>query len=152
MPFLNITIISGSKENRVVYKILGPVVPGQAAPIIILKPDQTKPTSAGGGGATKFAIRASFSPSTSLYNSQQKLVFRDEPIEDENNVESMNKDMEGELKMESIDIKTECLETDTFSSTESSDSKNDGHIVIFKTENHDQINPIKQELEEDPLS
>ena len=64
----------------------------------------------------------------------------------------MNEDIEGELKMESIDIKTECLETDTFSSTESSDSKNDGHIVIFKKENHDQSNLVKQELEEDPLS
>jgi len=141
--------ILGSKENRVVYKILGPVVTGQAAPIIILQP---KAVFERGGGATKFAIRASSSASTSLYNSQQRLYFRDESIEDENNVESMNEDMEGELKMESIDIKTECLETDTFSSTESSDSKNDGHIVIFKKENHDQSNLVKQELEEDPLS
>merc|ERR1712098_469816 len=103
-------------------------------------------------------IRASSPTSIPIYKSQQQMHASDQSVENENNVkirdkiESINGDMDGGLKMESIEIKMECLEPDTFSSTESNDSKNDGHFVLFKMENHDPNNLIKQELEEDPLS
>jgi len=145
--------IPGSKKNRIKYKVLGPVVPGQPPPTITLRPK-----AASEGGAPTSGIRASSPTSVPVYKSQQQMHFRGQSVENENNVkisdkiEFMHEDMEGGLKMESIDIKMECLEPDTFSSTESNDSKNDDHFVLFKTENHDPNNLIKQELEEDPLS
>ena len=145
--------ISGSKKNRIKYKVLGPVVPGQPPPTITLRPK-----AASEGGAPTSGIRASSPTSVPVFKSQQQMHFRVQSVENENNVkisdkiEFMNEDMEGGLKMESIDIKMECPEPDTFSSTESNDSKTDGHFVLFKMENHDPNNLIKKELEEDPLS
>merc|ERR1719378_62717 len=145
--------IPGSKKNRIKYKVLGPVVPGQPPPTITLRPK-----AASDGGAPTSGIRASSPASIPVYKSQQQVHARDQSIENENNVmirdkiEPMNEEMDGGLKMESIDIKMECLEPDTYSSTESNDSKNDGHLVLFKMENHDSNYFIKQELEEDPLS
>ena len=146
--------ISGSKKNRIKYKVLGPVVPGQPPPTITIRPK-----AASEGGAPMSDIRA-FSPtSVPINKSEQQMHARGQSVEKENNVKIrgkiesiINEDMEGGLKMESIDIKMECLEPDTFSSTESNDSKNDGHLVLFKMENHDSNYFIKQELEEDPLS
>jgi len=78
------------------------------------------------------------------------LLFNDYNIQDK--IESMNVNMEEEVKMETMDIKMECLEPETFSNAEQIDSKNDGHIVLFNVENPEQNILIKQELEEDPLS
>ena len=142
------------------YKVLGPVEPGQPPPTIIKRP-KAHPK----GGASTDTIRASPSPSNSIYKSQirkrrrkQSIHCRDESMEQEINVkdkddiEALNENMDGELKFESIDIKMEYLETDTSLSTECNDGNNsDGHIVLFKVENHDESNLIKQEIE-DPLS
>jgi len=152
--------IPGSKKNKIMYKVLGPVEPGQPPPTIIKRP-KAHPK----GGASTDTIRASPSPSNSIYKSQirkrrrkQSLHCRDESMEQEINVkdkddiEALNENTDGELKFESIDIKTEYLETDTSLSTECNDGNNsDGHIVLFKVENHDESNLIKQEIE-DPLS
>merc|ERR1712098_108227 len=68
----------------------------------------------------------------------------------ENNVvdmektESMNEEMEEGVKMESIEIKLENIEPDTFSNPVRNESQVDGHIVLFKSENHDESNLIKQ--------
>ena len=56
---------------------------------------------------------------------------------------SMNEDMDGELKMESIDIKLENIEPDTISNPERNESQVNGHIVLFKSENND----LKKSLE-----
>ena len=85
------------------------------------------------------------------------LLFNDYNIQENNvmekdKIESMNLDMEEEVKMETMDIKMECLEPETFSNAEQIDSKNDGHIVLLNVANPEQNILIKQELEEDPLS
>jgi len=153
--------IPGSKKNQVLYKVLGPVEPGQPPPTIIIRP-KADPK----GDASTDTIRASpsFSPSNSIYKSQirkrrrkQSLHCRDESmvqeinVKDKDDIEALNENTDGELKFESIDIKTEYLEPDTSLSTGSNDSNSDGHIVLFKVENHDESNLIKQEIE-DPLS
>merc|ERR1711915_1039848 len=93
---------------------------------------------------SKSLIPSSFSKSTS--NGCENNVV------DTEKTESMNEEMEEGVKMESIDIKLENIEPDTFSNPVRNESKVDGHIVLFKSENQDQSDLIKQELEEDPLS
>jgi len=130
--------IPGSKKNRIMYKVLGPVVPGQLPPTIIIRP---KAASEGG------TISASSPPTQSINNFQLLIHDRKQSIETKS-----NEDVEERLKLESIELKTEGIQPDTFSSTESNDCINDGHIVLFNMENHDENNLIKQELEQDPLS
>ena len=120
------------------YKILGPVVPGQPPPTIIIRP---KAASEGG------TISASSPHTQYIHNSHLQMKVRNQTIE-----KKSNEDVVERLKLESKELKTEGIQLDTFSSTESNDCINDGHIVFFNMENHDENNLIKQDLEQDPLS
>jgi len=72
-------------------------------------------------------------------------------------IESTNEGLMDGPIMELIDIKPECIETDTLSKTSGSVSEVGGHFVLLENTSFDQSNPsslekIKQEPGEDPLS
>jgi len=65
-------------------------------------------------------------------------------------IESANEDFMNGPITELIDIKPECIETDTLSKTSSSEVG--GHFVLFDQNNPSNLEKIKQEPGEDPLS
>jgi len=144
-------------------------LPAPRAGLTIVKATAPKNSSSMKPSAKISPIIVPGSPWKSIFNSPLRTMGERDPVEDikpesldadllfndyniQDKIESMNVNMEEEVKMETMDIKMECLEPETFSNTEQIDSKNDGHIVVFNVENPEQNILIKQELEEDPLS